>query len=265
MAITNRDRCGNVSPWAVTGRPDDGAEHGRDCGAAQQPDHSQAGKRAETGDSAPAAHACVSTKAAGAKFVGDHFGARLRCLDRKLQLRFPLLQGEAEERAALPLGPDDLLQLRPHMRFGPEKRGVWRPPFSRATSAARPTTAAAARRASSPAPIERAGNRFFGHGSVLRVGCAASVDEVEVQVKEELMTEAERIGEVAERAGVSVSAILFPTSEGLIPRPRGSAASAASTRGPCNDSGSSTSRTGRVPLDEVRTLLTATDRGAPAH
>ncbi len=99
-----------------------------------------------------------------------------RRLDRELQLGPSLLQINAEERAALPLGVT-ISSSRALISGSARKRRRCRPSTrSRETRPARPTSAAAARRASSASSVERAGDRRFGHRSVLRVGCAASVE-----------------------------------------------------------------------------------------
>ncbi len=81
------------------------------------------------------------------------------------------------------------------------------------------------------------------------------------------MTEAElSIGEVAERAGVSVSAIRFYEREGLIPRPERVSGQRRFDEGTVQRLGIiDIAKQAGFSLDEVRTLLTATDRGAPAH
>ena len=74
------------------------------------------------------------------------------------------------------------------------------------------------------------------------------------------------IGEVAERAGVSVSAIRFYERERLLPRPervggqRRFAAETVQRLGIID-----VAKLAGFSLDEVRTLLTSTDQGAPAH
>ena len=74
------------------------------------------------------------------------------------------------------------------------------------------------------------------------------------------------IGEVAERAGVSVSAIRFYERERLLPRPervggqRRFAAETVQRLGIID-----VAKQAGFSLDEVRTLLTSTDQGAPAH
>ncbi len=74
------------------------------------------------------------------------------------------------------------------------------------------------------------------------------------------------IGEVADRAGVSVSAIRFYEREGLLPRPervggqRRFAAETVHRLGIID-----VSKQAGFSLDEVRTLLTSSDQGAPAH
>jgi MerR family transcriptional regulator, redox-sensitive transcriptional activator SoxR len=81
------------------------------------------------------------------------------------------------------------------------------------------------------------------------------------------MAEAElRIGEVAERAGVSISAIRFYEREGLLPPPE-------RVGGQRRFAPETVQRLGIIEvakqagfsLEEVRTLLTSTDEGAPAH
>lgn len=81
------------------------------------------------------------------------------------------------------------------------------------------------------------------------------------------MTEATlSIGEVADKAGVSVSAIRFYERQGLLPEPERVGGQrrytdAAVQRLAIIDAGK---RAG-FSLDEVGVLLTSTDRGAPAH
>src|SRR5262245_14365428 len=81
------------------------------------------------------------------------------------------------------------------------------------------------------------------------------------------MAEAElSIGEVADRSGASVSAIRFYEREGLLPRPE-------RVGGKRRFAPETVRRLGIIDvakqagfsLDEVRTLLTSTDEGAPAH
>ncbi len=81
------------------------------------------------------------------------------------------------------------------------------------------------------------------------------------------MTESElRIGEVADRAGISISAIRFYEREGLLPRPE-------RVGGKRRFPPETVRRLGIIEvakqagfsLEEIRTLLTATDEGAPAH
>ena len=75
-----------------------------------------------------------------------------------------------------------------------------------------------------------------------------------------------RIGEVADRAGISISAIRFYEREGLLPRPE-------RVGGKRRFPPETLRRLGLIEvakragfsLEEIRTLLTATDRGAPAH
>ena len=81
------------------------------------------------------------------------------------------------------------------------------------------------------------------------------------------MAEAElRIGEVAERTGVNISAIRFYEREGLLPPPE-------RVGGQRRFAPETVRRLGIIDvakqagfsLDEIRTLLTSTDGGAPAH
>ena len=75
-----------------------------------------------------------------------------------------------------------------------------------------------------------------------------------------------RIGEVAERADVSISAIRFYERQGLLPRPE-------RVGGQRRFSPETVQRLRIIDvakqagfsLEEVRTLLTSTDEGAPAH
>lgn len=75
-----------------------------------------------------------------------------------------------------------------------------------------------------------------------------------------------RIGEVAERAGVSVSAIRFYEREGLLPRPD-------RVGGQRRFPPDTVQRLGVIDvgkqagfsLEEIRILLRSTDEGAPAH
>jgi MerR family transcriptional regulator, redox-sensitive transcriptional activator SoxR len=74
------------------------------------------------------------------------------------------------------------------------------------------------------------------------------------------------IGEVAERAGISVSAIRFYEREGLLPRPERVSGRRRFAAGTVERLGIiDVAKRAGFSLDEVRTLLTATDRGAPAH
>ncbi|HEY1355205.1 MAG TPA: MerR family transcriptional regulator [Solirubrobacterales bacterium] len=81
------------------------------------------------------------------------------------------------------------------------------------------------------------------------------------------MAEAElRIGEVAEAAGVSVSAIRFYEHEGLLPRPERVGGQRRFTRQTVRRLGIiGVAKRAGFSLDEIRALLTATDEGAPAH
>ncbi len=81
------------------------------------------------------------------------------------------------------------------------------------------------------------------------------------------MAEAElSIGEVAERAGINVSAIRFYEREGLLP-------AAERVRGQRRFTEEAVGRLGIIgvakqagfSLEEIRTLLSATDHGSPAH
>jgi MerR family redox-sensitive transcriptional activator SoxR len=75
-----------------------------------------------------------------------------------------------------------------------------------------------------------------------------------------------RIGEVADRAGVSVSTIRFYERRGLLPRPE-------RVGGQRRFAPETVRRLGIIEvakqagfsLEEIRTLLTSTDEGAPAH
>jgi len=75
-----------------------------------------------------------------------------------------------------------------------------------------------------------------------------------------------RIGEVAERAGVSISAIRFYEREGLLPRP---ARVGGQRRFPPEVVERlriiDVAKQAGFSLEEVRMLLTSTDEGAPAH
>jgi MerR family transcriptional regulator, redox-sensitive transcriptional activator SoxR len=75
-----------------------------------------------------------------------------------------------------------------------------------------------------------------------------------------------RIGEVAERAGVSISAIRFYEREGLLPRPE---RVGGQRRFPPEVVERlriiDVAKQAGFTLEEVRTLLTSTDEGAPAH
>ena len=81
------------------------------------------------------------------------------------------------------------------------------------------------------------------------------------------MSEAElRIGEVAERAGVSISAIRFYEREGLLPRPeRVSGQRRFATETVQRLGIIEVAKEAGFSLEEIRTLLTSTDEGAPAH
>lgn len=81
------------------------------------------------------------------------------------------------------------------------------------------------------------------------------------------MAEAElSIGEVAERAGVSISAIRFYEREGLLPRPERVSGRRRFPEGTVQRLGIvDVAKQAGFSLDEIRTLLRATDRGAPAH
>ncbi len=75
-----------------------------------------------------------------------------------------------------------------------------------------------------------------------------------------------RIGEVAERAGVSISAIRFYEREGLLPRPErlgGKRRFAPEVVERLRII--AVAKQAGFSLEEVRTLLTSTDEGAPAH
>ena len=75
-----------------------------------------------------------------------------------------------------------------------------------------------------------------------------------------------RIGEVAERAGVSISAIRFYEREGLLPRPErlgGQRRFAPEVVERLRII--AVAKQAGFSLEEVRTLLTSTDEGAPAH
>jgi MerR family redox-sensitive transcriptional activator SoxR len=75
-----------------------------------------------------------------------------------------------------------------------------------------------------------------------------------------------RIGEVAERAGVSISAIRYYEREGLLPRPervggqRRFAPETVRRLGVIE-----VAKRAGLTLGEIRALLTSTDEGAPAH
>ena len=81
------------------------------------------------------------------------------------------------------------------------------------------------------------------------------------------MAEAElSIGAVAERAGISVSAIRFYEREGLLPaaeRVGGQRRFAEETLGRLGVI--DVAKQAGFSLEEIRTLLSATDRGSPAH
>jgi MerR family redox-sensitive transcriptional activator SoxR len=81
------------------------------------------------------------------------------------------------------------------------------------------------------------------------------------------MADAElRIGEIAERAEISISAIRFYEREGLLPQPE-------RVGGKRRFAPETVQRLGVIDvakqagfsLEEIRTLLTSTDEGAPAH
>jgi MerR family redox-sensitive transcriptional activator SoxR len=75
-----------------------------------------------------------------------------------------------------------------------------------------------------------------------------------------------RIGEVADRAGVSISAIRFYERQGLLPRPE-------RVSGQRRFPPETVQRLGIIAgakqagftLEEIRVLLTSSDQGAPAH
>jgi MerR family transcriptional regulator, redox-sensitive transcriptional activator SoxR len=81
------------------------------------------------------------------------------------------------------------------------------------------------------------------------------------------MTEATlSIGEVANRAGVSVSAIRFYEREELLPAPERVSGQRRFDRGTVERLGViDVAKRAGFSLDEVRTLLMSTDRGGPAH
>jgi redox-sensitive transcriptional activator SoxR len=75
-----------------------------------------------------------------------------------------------------------------------------------------------------------------------------------------------RIGEVAERAGVSISAIRYYEREGLLPRPErvgGQRRFAPETVRRLRVI--EVAKKAGLTLGEIRGLLTSTDEGAPAH
>jgi MerR family transcriptional regulator, redox-sensitive transcriptional activator SoxR len=75
-----------------------------------------------------------------------------------------------------------------------------------------------------------------------------------------------RIGEVAERAGVSISAIRFYEREGLLPRPERVGGQRRFSPGTVQRLRIiDVAKQAGFSLEEVRTLLTSTDDGAPAH
>jgi MerR family transcriptional regulator, redox-sensitive transcriptional activator SoxR len=74
------------------------------------------------------------------------------------------------------------------------------------------------------------------------------------------------IGEVADRAGVTVSAIRFYEREGLLPRPERVGGQRRFAEDTVQRLGViDVAKQAGFSLDEVRALLTSTDEGAPAH
>jgi MerR family transcriptional regulator, redox-sensitive transcriptional activator SoxR len=74
------------------------------------------------------------------------------------------------------------------------------------------------------------------------------------------------IGEVAERAGVSVSAIRFYERHGLLPRPERVGGKRRFAEDTVRRLGIiDVAKQAGFSLDEIRTLLVSTDQGAPAH
>ncbi len=75
-----------------------------------------------------------------------------------------------------------------------------------------------------------------------------------------------RIGEVAERAGVSISAIRFYERKGLLPRPERVGGQRRFAPGTVTRLAIiEVAKQAGFSLEEIRTLLTSTDEGAPAH
>jgi MerR family transcriptional regulator, redox-sensitive transcriptional activator SoxR len=85
--------------------------------------------------------------------------------------------------------------------------------------------------------------------------------------QENFMAEATlSIGVVAERAGVSVSAIRFYEREGLLPAPERVSGQRRFAEGTVRRLGIiDVAKRAGFSLEEVRALLTSTDEGAPAH
>jgi MerR family redox-sensitive transcriptional activator SoxR len=74
------------------------------------------------------------------------------------------------------------------------------------------------------------------------------------------------IGEVAEKAGVNVSAIRFYEREGLLPEPERISGQRRFDRNAVQRLGIiDVAKQAGFSLDEVRILLTSIDEGAPAH
>jgi DNA-binding transcriptional MerR regulator len=74
------------------------------------------------------------------------------------------------------------------------------------------------------------------------------------------------IGEIAGRAGVNVSAIRFYEREGLLPQPERVSGQRRYTDAVVQRLGViDVAKQAGFSLDEIRVLLTSTDRGAPAH